>query len=76
MSELMVWCVVQDWVSTYVVQVPEKYARVGEVITLADGIYRDYNGLYDEDPFRILVVCAHATNRKEAEAVMNSLEVM
>lgn len=74
--ELLVWCVVQDWVSTYVTQIPEKYARVGEVATMVDGICRDYSGLYDEDPFRVLAVCYSATNRKEAEAVMSSMEVM
>ena len=71
--ELLVWCVVQDWVSTYVTQIPEKYARVGEVATAVNGECRDYSGLYDEDPFRVLAVCAHATNRREAEMVMNAM---
>lgn len=73
MSELMVWCVVQDWVRTYVLRVPESYAKVGEVATVVNGVCRDYNGLYDEDPFRILAVCAHATSRREAEMVMDSM---
>lgn len=76
MSELMVWCVVQDWVRVYAVQVPESFAKVGNVAVIAEGVCRDYDGFFDEDPFRIMAVCAHATNRREAEAVMNSMEVM
>lgn len=71
--EMLVWCVVEDWVSIYVMQVPEKYAKVGEVATVVDDECRDYSGLYDEDPFRVLAVCAHASSRREAEMVMNAM---
>lgn len=72
--ELLVWCVVQDWTRTYVVQVPESFAKVGYVAVIADGVCRDYDGFFDEDPFRVLAVCAHASSRREAEMVMNSMD--
>lgn len=74
MSELLVWCVVQDWTRTYVVQVPESYAKVGYVAVIAEGICRDYDGFFDEDPFRVLAVCYNASSRREAEMVMQSME--
>lgn len=77
MTELLVWCVVRDWVSTYVKQVPEKYARPNEVTAVyPDGSFADYTGCYGEEPLQILAVCAHAVSRRDAELVLNSMEGM
>jgi hypothetical protein len=75
--ELLVWCVVEDWISRYVRQIPEKYARVNEVTAIyPDGSFADYTGCYGEEPVRVLAVCAHAVSRQDAELVLNSMEVM
>ena len=73
--ELLVWCVVEDWISVYVQQIPEKFARVGEVLaTYPNKSFGDYaGGIYDEEPMRVLVVCPTAVNRREAEQVLNSI---
>ncbi len=73
--ELMIWCVVEDWISIHVQQVPEKFARVGEILAVyPNKSFADYaGGIYGEEPMRVLAVCPTAVNRREAEQVLNSM---